>query len=90
MRDVANAHLLSANAEKELPLVMNVGTGKGASVRQVILRVLEAKGRSDLKVDDRERRLGDPAYLSADVNRIQGTLRISAEYELIESIKSLV
>lgn len=89
VRDVANAHLLSANAEKALPLVMNVGTGKGASVREVIELVRVSFGHANLQVIESERRAGDSGYLRADVNRIQNTLRVSEEYELIKSIKSL-
>jgi UDP-glucose 4-epimerase len=89
VRDVANTHLLSANAEKSLPLVMNVGTGKGASVREVIELVGVSFGHANLQVIESERRAGDSGYLRADMNRIQNTLRISEEYELIKSIKSL-
>jgi UDP-glucose 4-epimerase len=89
VRDVANAHLLSANAEKQIPMAMNVGTGKGASVREVIELVGAAFGQESLQVIESERRAGDSGYLRADMNRIQNTLRISEEYELIKSIKSL-
>jgi UDP-glucose 4-epimerase len=90
VRDIAGAHLAAADFEGALPLAMNVGTGHGASVREVILSVLNAKRRRDLIVHEGERRLGDPGFLSADVTCIQGALGINARFGLDESIKSLV
>jgi UDP-glucose 4-epimerase len=85
VRDVANAHLLSANAGKELPLVMNVGTGKGASVRDVIELVAGSFGQKDLQVIETERRAGDSGFLCAEATLINRTLGFSAEYGLVDS-----
>jgi UDP-glucose 4-epimerase len=89
VRDVANAHLLSANAEKELPLVMNVGTGKGASVREVIELVGASFGQEDLQVIESERRAGDSGFLCAEVTLINSCLGFRASYELVDSVGSL-
>jgi UDP-glucose 4-epimerase len=89
VRDVANAHLLSANAEKELPLVMNVGTGKGASVREVIERVGASFGQENLQVIESERRAGDSGFLCAEVTLINRTLGFGANRELVDSAGSL-
>jgi UDP-glucose 4-epimerase len=89
VRDVAQAHLLSANAEKELPLVMNVGTGKGASVREVIALVGAAFGQEDLQVIESERRVGDSGFLCAEVTLISRTLGFRAGYVLVDSAGSL-
>jgi UDP-glucose 4-epimerase len=90
VRDVANAHLLSANAEKELPRVMNVGTGKGASVREVIELVGASFGQENLQMIEEERRAGDSGFLCADVLLIGSTLEFCSIYSLNESVKSLV
>jgi UDP-glucose 4-epimerase len=89
VRDVANAHLLSANAEKELPLVMNVGTGKGASVRDVIERICITAGRDEVLVIEEERRGGDSGFLCADGLLIVSTLGFRAKYSLEASTGSL-
>ena len=89
VRDVARAHLLSANAEKELPPVMNVGTGKGTSVWEVIELVGASFGLENLPVTIDQRRVGDPAFLSADVSLIESILGFKANYDLVDSVRSL-
>lgn len=89
VRDVANAHLLSANAEKELPLVLNIGTGKGTSVRQVIEHVGSSFGRANLQFIPTARRVGDSAFLSADVTLAHKTLGFMASYDFADSVQSL-
>jgi UDP-glucose 4-epimerase len=90
VRDVANAHLLSANTEKQLPLVMNVGTGKGASVREVIELVGVSFGQESLRVIESERRSGDSGFLCADVLLIGSILEFCSIYSLKESARSSV
>jgi UDP-glucose 4-epimerase len=89
VRDVANAHLLSANAGKELPLVMNVGTGEGASVREIIELVGASFKAEDLQVIADERRAGDSGFLCAEVTLIKKTLGFRTNHELVDSIQSL-
>jgi UDP-glucose 4-epimerase len=88
VRDVAQAHLLSANAEKQLPLVMNIGTGKGASVREVIELVGASFGQENLQVIESERRAGDSGFLCAEVTLISRTLGFRANHELVDSVGS--
>jgi UDP-glucose 4-epimerase len=63
--DLAEAHLLAlgigAPGEHH---VINLGSGKGSSVREVIATVREVTGR-DFSVHERPRRPGDPAILVA-------------------------
>ena len=89
VRDVATSHLLSANAEKELPLVMNVGTGKGASVREVIELVRDAANLMRLDAVEKDRRNGDSAILCADVSELEMALGHGLHKSLHESINSL-
>jgi UDP-glucose 4-epimerase len=89
VRDVANAHLLSANAEKELPQVMNVGTGRGASVREVIELVGASFGQENSQVIESERRTGDSGFLCAEVTLINRTLGFRPGYGLVDSAGSL-
>jgi UDP-glucose 4-epimerase len=89
VRDIAAAHLAAADSTTTLPLALNVGTGKGASVREVIALVLEAQGRTDVKAVEAERRAGDPAFLCADVSLIKSAVGFSAKYSLRMSAISL-
>jgi UDP-glucose 4-epimerase len=89
VRDIAAAHLAIANSSSQLPLALNVGTGKGASVLQVIDLICEIAERRDIDPKVMDRRAGDPAFLCADVKLINDTLGFSAKYSLRESITSL-
>ena len=46
VRDIAAAHLVAANTSRQIPTVINLGTGTATSVRQVIDIVLKIKGIS--------------------------------------------
>lgn len=89
VRDVAQAHLSSVNAGKQLPLVMNVGTGKGASVREVIELVGASFGQENLQLIESERRAGDSGFLCADVSSICSSLGFQASFDLVDSAESL-
>jgi UDP-glucose 4-epimerase len=89
VRDIAGAHLAAADFEGALPLAMNVGTGRGGSVREVIKLVCEAAGRTDVVADEKERRAGDPAFLCADVSLIKDAIGFGSKYSLEASTGSL-
>jgi UDP-glucose 4-epimerase len=89
VRDIARAHLAAADATSSLPLAMNVGTGRGGSVREVIKLVCATAGRYDLVVSEQDRRAGDPAFLCADVSLIKNVIGFSSKYALEVSMKSL-
>jgi UDP-glucose 4-epimerase len=89
VRDIARAHLAAADSTSTLPLAMNVGTGRGGSVREVIKLVSAAAGKSDVVANERERRAGDPAFLCADVNLSKSAIQFQAKYTLIASTQSL-
>ena len=89
VRDIARAHLAAADFEGALPLAMNVGTGRGGSVREVIKLVSEAAGRSDVVAIEEGRRAGDPAFLCADVSLIKGAVGFTSKYSLSTSAESL-
>lgn len=90
VRDIAGAHLAAADASGALPLAMNVGTGRGGSVREVIKLVCDAAGRTDVVAIEAERRAGDPAFLCADVSRIKDALGFSSKFTLEASAESLI
>ena len=89
VRDVSRAHLLVANHEGKLPLAMNVGTGIGGSVREIIDMISKFLGLEKVITIDGQRRTGDPALLSADVTTIQKAIGFRSKYSLEASISSL-
>jgi UDP-glucose 4-epimerase len=89
VRDVARAHLAAADSRVDLPTAINVGTGRGASVREIIKLVLAGLNQSDTKVIEADRRAGDPAFLCADINLAKTVLKFESRYSLEESVSSL-
>jgi len=89
VRDIARAHLAAADSTATLPLAMNVGTGRGGSVREVIKLVCAAAGKPEVVAEEKDRRAGDPAFLCADVSLIKNAIGFSSKYSLEASAESL-
>jgi UDP-glucose 4-epimerase len=68
---------------------MNIGTGRGASVREIIKLVLEATNKADTQIIETDRRAGDPAFLCADVTLAKTAMGFESKYSLEESVRSL-
>jgi UDP-arabinose 4-epimerase len=85
--DLADAHLLALGrleqGEKELAL--NLGTGHGHSVREVIAAVEKVSGRQVPRVEA-DRRAGDPPSLVADPSRAMQRLGWAPKYAALETI----
>ena len=88
--DLARAHLAALDhldAEERPHDVFNVGTGTGASVREVLDEVRRVTGR-DLEPEVHPRRPGDPPKLVADVTRIGEVLGWKATEDLHSIVSS--
>lgn len=64
---------------------LNLGTGRGYSVREVIRRVERVSGRS-LRVREVSRRVGDPPCLVADATRAANVIAWHPKYSTLENI----
>ena len=92
VKDLAEAHIAALDYMKAgdtTETVFNVGTGTGASVKEVIDTIAEVTGR-EIVPDMGERRAGDPPALVADVTRISALLSWKAEFGLEEIVRSAV
>lgn len=89
VRDVAEAHLAAARFEGSLPIAMNVGTGRGTSVLEVIQYICAARREANVFLSEGDRRSGDSSFLCADVSLIKHTIGDSTQYSLEESVQSL-
>ena len=89
VRDVASAHLAVVNSLSDLPAVMNVGTGRGASVRDVIELISNTHGGLGSGFVEAPRRPGDSAILCAQVRLIEKHLGFKTKFSLKESLESL-
>lgn len=89
--DLAKAHLAALDyLETEVREfdVFNVGTGHGSSVMDVINEVASVTGQTIIPTIE-PRRAGDPAFLCADVSRIEKTLGWKATHNLHDIIASV-
>jgi UDP-glucose 4-epimerase len=87
--DIADAHLLALSKLDRQPFAaLNLGTGHGYTVREVIDQARRITGR-DVEVADGPRRPGDPAALVADGHRagdrLGWTPRRSSLDEILQS-----
>lgn len=85
--DLARAHVLALEhllAGKD-SVTLNLGTGKGCSVNEVVASVEKITGKT-VPREDAPRRAGDPAILVADASLAKEILGWEAEYKDIDYI----
>jgi UDP-glucose 4-epimerase len=87
--DLARAHLLALHAlegnDSSVPLVYNLGNGRGFSVRQVVEVARKLTGHP-IPVVESPRRAGDPAVLIASSEKIRRDLGWKPQFPDLESI----
>ena len=88
--DLADAHLLALDAlldggAEGRHEVLNLGTGDGATVKEVLAAVEKATGRT-IRAVEAERRPGDPAELVADATRARERIGWAPRRSLEEAI----
>ncbi|SDS51414.1 UDP-glucose 4-epimerase GalE [Actinopolymorpha singaporensis] len=87
--DIASAHVAAARhltAGHEVRKVLNVGTGRGSSTREIVETILDVSGHTDLKPEVLARRPGDPAVSIAGADRIREVLGWSAEHDMRSTV----
>ena len=87
VRDIAMAHLRAIDIAGNWPAVLNLGTGNGQSVLQVVKSIMNLMGE-EFKVDIKAPRLGDSAISFADTSLAREVLNFYPHYNLIDSLKS--
>jgi UDP-arabinose 4-epimerase len=85
--DLATAHWLAFERLRvgTDPVVVNLGTGRGHSVREVVDMVKQVTGRT-VPFTEGPRRPGDPPVLVASIERSAKVLGFSPEYSDLETI----
>lgn len=87
VNDLARAHLLAfdyLNAGGE-NLAVNLGTGKGSSIREILDTIARTTGR-EVPIELHPRRAGDPPTLYADPSLAEKTLGFSTEFSDLDTI----
>lgn len=85
--DIADAHLraLDVQVDGGRPVAVNLGTGTGRSVREVVAAARRVSGR-DVPAVERPRRPGDPPELVAAVQHAATVLGWQASHSSLEEI----
>lgn len=87
VNDLAEAHVLALHrlADGGESLAVNLGTGQGYSVQEIVRSVEEVTGRS-VNRSTAQRRAGDPPFLVADPSRAQLLLNWKATRSLSDIV----
>lgn len=90
VQDLAEAHVAAMDLVESRTAdfdAINIGTGKGSSVREVIEQIEKTVGQN-LNAVVAERRAGDPAQLVADVTEANVKLGWKSQYDLVDIVES--
>jgi len=90
VQDLASAHIAAIEYLRGSPAsysVFNIGTGRGASVREVLSELLDVSG-SDLTPEVIERRAGDPAEVVADASRVSANFSWTPTHTVRDMVES--
>ena len=87
--DVADAHLLAAEylGHGGSPQTVNLGTGKGYSVQEIVNLVKKITGEN-VQYKYEPRRAGDPPYLFANINYATDLLTYQPKHDIISIIET--
>jgi UDP-glucose 4-epimerase len=89
--DLAEAHRLALEAtapddtRTDAPLICNLGSGRGFSVREVVAAAEQVVGRPIPRTEG-PRRAGDPPVLVAAIDRARDILRWTPEHSTLEAM----
>ncbi|MFA8343952.1 MAG: UDP-glucose 4-epimerase GalE [Rhodothermaceae bacterium] len=87
--DLAQAHMAAIQflSEEKRSEIINLGTGNGYSVKEIINSAREITGK-EIKAEVAERRAGDPAILVAENSKAEAILGWKPEFDLTDILKS--
>lgn len=87
--DLADAHIAMldylGNNEEETPVILNVGTGEGKSVLELVKAFME-ENKIDLNYTFAERRKGDVIQIYADNTLVKSKLKWQPQYSIREAL----
>jgi UDP-glucose 4-epimerase len=90
VEDLARAHVMALGLEQDpagFGGALNLGTGRGVTVREMLSAVEQVTGRA-IQVDEAPRRPGDPPALVADASLAERVLGFRAEHDLASMVRS--
>lgn len=87
VRDIVEDIYLVSKSVEPIPNVLNLGSGKGTSVLDVV-KMMDREASCHSETEFLPRRIGDSAALIANIDLYKGIFPLRKRIELIESIKS--
>jgi len=85
--DVVDAHITAAEyLESNSSILLNLGTGKGYSVKEIIQQVENITGKLTYKI--LPKRPGDPSHLTADITLAQKVLHYRPKRDIIDILQT--
>ncbi|MFN8945675.1 MAG: UDP-glucose 4-epimerase GalE [Pseudobdellovibrionaceae bacterium] len=87
--DLAQAHLQTLRLlieKKPLPFALNLGTGHGQSVKEIVQTVTEVTGRP-IPIQNEDRRPGDPPMLVASAALAAKEINFKSKYDIKDCVK---
>ena len=78
--DLVDAHVRLMGSLQNPPVLFNVGTGKGVSVKEIVRACVEVTGKNITVVMQEEARPGDAAEVWADPSAVEAYLGWKAKY----------
>lgn len=91
--DICRAHILAyenmENSKSHVNLAMNVGSGKGYSVKEIVDKANEILHNNKMRIEYAEKRDGDVPYLVADTTLINNLLKFVPKYNLEDILNSM-
>jgi UDP-glucose-4-epimerase GalE len=91
VRDICRAHTLAYRHMEQTQenLLLNVGSGKGYSVKEVVDKVNSIIHNGEMNIECKEQRAGDVPYLVADTTKSKEILGFDPQYNLDQIIESM-
>jgi UDP-glucose-4-epimerase GalE len=91
VRDICRAHTLAYRhmEQNKENLVLNVGSGKGYSVKEVVDKVNNIIHNGEMNIEYKDKRPGDVPYLVADTTKAKETIGFEPQYSLDQIIESM-
>jgi UDP-glucose 4-epimerase len=85
--DVADAHILAAEKLEENSAIINLGTGQGHSVKEII-EIVGNIAKRPVGYSYKPRRQGDPPKLVANINSAKNLLNYQPKHDILSILKT--
>lgn len=90
VRDVAKANVAIIESTETLPKVINVGSGVGTSVLDVVKSAARILAIPNPEIRFQPRRTGDSSSVCAEISRLRTSLNLNEFYTLEQGVRSMV